>query len=142
MPDDMAEAADAGAVRYWARMLPTGLERRVVVKSDPRRSLCLVLTLVTGGAGPSLPVDVTAPWRVESLEAWLAADCDAAQVSRADARARSASGTIHVRAEQGRCVIDLNVSATFDPKPPRLNATESLVARGVPIAMTKPPCSR
>jgi hypothetical protein len=136
----MAEAADAGGVRYWARGLPTGLDRRIVFKSDPTRKLCLALTLVRGGAPPGFPVDVTPPWKVEKVAAWFNPDCDAAQISPADALARSASGTIRLRAEGNQCVIDLDVSATFEPKPPHLRAQESMVAKSVPIVSTRPPC--
>jgi hypothetical protein len=137
----MANAADAGTVRYWARLLPTGLERRIVFKSDPQRKLCLALTLVQGTSTPGLSVDVTPPWKVEHVTARWTADCEAAQIAPPDAQARAASGKIRLRAEGGRCVIDLDVSASFDPKPPHLRRTESLVARAIPIAGAAPPCA-
>jgi hypothetical protein len=136
----MTDAAGPGTVRYSARMIPTGLERRVVYKSDPTRKLCLALTVAHGGQLRGLAVDVTPPWKVEEVIARWDGDCEAPASSAPSARASAASGTIRLRAEGDRCLIDLDVTVTFDPKPPHLRAQESMIASGVLIASTRPPC--
>jgi hypothetical protein len=136
----MTHAAPPGTIRYWARAVPGGLQRHVVYKFDPTRKLCLALTVVNH-ALRGLAVDVTPPWKVESETAsWNAADCETRATPPPDARARAASGTIGLRADGDRCLIDLDVMVTFDPKPPHLRSEEAMAAHGVAIASARPPC--
>lgn len=143
----MADAADRkaggkgqGDARYQARVLPTGLGRLEVLKVDPGRGLCLRLTLVHGATAPRLPVEATAPWHVEKVGAWLTSgDCDRASISPPTAWARTASGTIRLRPEGGRCLVDVDVTVAFDARP-GLHATERLVANGVAFSGVEQPC--
>lgn len=138
---DAAEPKGRPEATYLARVLPTGLGRLMVVKSDPKRGLCVSLTLLHRASEPRFPVDVSSPWQVEKVGAWLTAtgDCERAQISPADAWARTASGTIRLRAEGNRCFVDLDVSVVFDARP-GLRPVELMVARGIAFTGIEQPC--
>jgi len=138
---DPDRAGGTPAARYWARMLPTGLRRRVVFKSDPARDLCLALYLIEGPAASGLGIAVPPPWKVERAVAWRTADGQAAERRAPDAIAQKGSGTARFRVEAQRCVVDLDVSLGFDGRTPGIAPNETMSAHGVVVDGVKPPCT-
>ena len=129
------------APQYWARVLPTGMQRLVVFKSDPAGDVGVALYLVESPAAPGLGIAVSPPWKVERAAAWRTADGHAAERRAPDAVAQGGSGAAQLRVEAQRCVVDVDLSLRFDGRTPGIAAAQTMSAHGVVIDGLKPPCT-
>jgi hypothetical protein len=113
-PDASGLDARPAPGSYAAAVIYGGLNRLVIVKSDPARNLCFRLTLRAPDTDSALPLRLPDSWQVESAGATdRASDCAAGAlppppVSAATAGSGSVSWT-----GQMPCLVDVDVTLWF-----------------------------
>jgi hypothetical protein len=104
-----------------------GLDRLVIMKSDPARELCFRITLVSPSASPPmLPIELPDTWRVESAVLLPTAVCEPRATPAGFVRATGGSGRV---SWSGFCprTLDVDVTLTFAPGD-RIPASERLLS--------------
>ncbi len=117
---------------YAAAVLHGGLDRLVIVKSDPGRNLCFRLTLRAPDTESVLPLRLPDTWQVEAAGATAGGDCaPGALPAPAVTAATAGSGSVTWPGPLP-CAVDVDVTLRFAS--PSLPAEEILRVRAlVPI---------
>jgi hypothetical protein len=121
-------ALDAAAGVYAASLVPGGLDRLIITKSDSQRGLCFRLVLAAPGGSAAFPVQVPAPWVAESaVVAPLTAACTSIAGPSAPTAAISGTGTVRWMGTRP-CLLDVEVTLSFPATP-----AERLLVAGLAV---------